>query len=66
MNDEDLLLRDILNGENNNDPNITLTLEMFQHALLTKKPMVPHARFSPQYGMMLTRSAFAVMLKFSD
>ena len=40
---------------------------MFQWALLTKKPMPPpHARMNQEYGMMLSRSAFAVMLKFSD
>ena len=56
----------MINGENTTDPNIAFTLELLQHALTTKIPMVAHARLNPQYGMQISRAAFAVMVKFSD
>ena len=47
-------------------PNIGFALELLQYALTTKMPMVPHARLNPEYGMQISRAAFAVMLKFAD
>ena len=56
----------MIKGENTTDPNVTFAIELLQHALTTKIPMVPFARLNPEYGMQISRAAFAVMLKFAD
>lgn len=41
-------------------------VQVLQHCLFTKRPMVPHARVGGDQGMQLARAAFAVIVKFSD
>ena len=52
------------NFKQRTDPSDIVT-EILQAALLVKRPMVPHARIGGDAGMLLSRVAFAVILKFS-
>jgi hypothetical protein len=47
-------------------PSVDLFVKVLQDMLITKKPMVRHARLGGEDGMRLHRAAFAIMVKFSQ
>ena len=55
-------MSDIISGSDS----VSLALQVLHQALLTKIPMCAFARIGGEYGMQISRAAFAVILKFTE
>ena len=56
----------MLNDIINNEESVRQTFDVLHQALITKVPMCTFARLGGEEGGRISRSAFAVILKFSD
>ena len=61
----DTLLQAVLDPTKS-QPKIEMALKVLQQGLRTKQPMCMFAMLGAEQGAKLTRTAFSVILKFSD